>query len=128
MKNFILSSLVFIVIAILAIANSIFICATTDKLTQKLESLPDSEEKFAKAGDEEKKEYEELYRLWDDSKFFIGLSVNSKRIEDIDEHLLELKVRLDSGSFTDYKNARQLVNMLLGDLKHKESLSLDNVV
>lgn len=127
MKSFIMSLIVFIVTAALVITNSIYISNTVEKLLDRLESLPNNETEYNNGTKSLTEKYDDLYEAWGSSKPIIGLSVNAKKLDYIEERLTDLKARIGGDSFADFKSTRQVIRMLFNDLKQKEILSFDNI-
>lgn len=118
MKSFIFSIIIFFLLVILIIFNSIYIHKTADKMLMIANSLSLSDAKGT----------EELYSIWQKNRLFFTVSIHDSEIEKITELTENIKSAATIGDGTEFKKNIVLLSELLDELKRNEEISLQGII
>lgn len=122
MKVFIASLVIFIVLISILVANCIYICDFSDKF----DSLA---KKFGESSiDGAKEAFERLSELWNQNKFFITLTNDHSRIEEIEQGLLKMDAAITANDFTLYTEARLTLLRIKKLLREYDVFSLEGLM
>ncbi|MBO5196355.1 MAG: DUF4363 family protein [Clostridia bacterium] len=116
MKNFVISLIVFLLIGILATTNAVILNDKATELITALEALPENPD-----GQKAK----EIIDLWYSHESCFNLTVSHTVTDRIEENLYCLKNAGDSHSFL---ASRDVLLVLLRDMKDSSSISLDRIL
>ena len=118
MKSFIFSIIIFSLLIILVISNSIYIHQVADKMLTISASLSPSNIEAT----------EELYSIWQNNRLIFTISIHDSEIEKISELTENLKSAATIGDSTEFNKNVVLLSDLLQELKKNEEISFQGII
>ena len=118
MKAVIFSAILFTILIILIVANSIYIHKVCDTMLNLLSSLEPSDVNGV----------EELCSIWKRHRTLFSVSVHDSRVERIDELTEKLKSAAAKSDGAEFEENVTLLSQALEELKEFEELSFEGIV
>ena len=118
MKAFICSIIIFSVLLILIITNSIYLHHTSNKLINQASSLS--------INDTDK--IQGLCAFWQSHKLIFSISMHDAQVEKVTELIENIKSAATAGDSAEFQKNISLLIELLEDLKKMEEISLHGII
>ena len=118
MKSFIISIIIFFILIILVITNSIYIHKTTDKMLEMSNSLLPNDAEGA----------EQLSLFWQKHHLFFSISIHDAKIERITELTENIRSAATLGNGAEFSKNIILLSELLEELQKIEEISFHGII
>ena len=118
MKSLIASIIIFSILLILVITNSIYIHISCDELLSISSSLTVGDEQGARR----------LYDVWKRHQPLYGISMHDSHVDKITELVENIKSAVTLGNGAEFDKNIILLNELLNELKKIEEISLQGII
>lgn len=118
MKAFILSSVIFLILILLIVINSIYIHKICNEMQEIASSLTSQDNDGAS----------QLCLLWEKHKMIFSISIHDSHIEKISELTESIKSAATIGDDAEFKKSIILLNDILDELKKNEEISFQGII
>ena len=119
MKTFYASLIVFVLLLALISVNAVFIHRTAGDLETQLRELPSCEAAEHAVA--------QLEAYWNKRKAWIGFSVPATKMEEMSNHITELRNAAEQQDCKDFELARSLTLETLWRIRHHEKFTAENL-
>lgn len=118
MKAFILSSVIFLILIILIVINSIYIHKSCDEMQEILRAISPTD----------KVKINNLCSFWENHKMIFSISIHDSQIEKISELTESIKSAATNGDDAEFNKSIILLNGVLDEIKKNEEISFQGII